>query len=142
MSEDEDAMMMDDEGNSIATNMCVRPDVGFAYRPRGPESVNGSVTGNSFVLPRPVGVKDREDMMEDDDISTLTEYSMEEDDDNVSQTTTNTALLSVVTTGTDSTTVPTRNFPAETRQRVTKRPMLKENALLRDNSHFKRRRMA
>ena len=141
-------MMTDeDEGNSVATTMGVKADTHglFVVRPpRDLESVNGSVTGNSLVLPRPLD-QDEGDIMEDDDVSTLTEYSMEEEDDNISQATQNTAWT-VVTTGTDSTTVPTRNFPSagemSSKPRMNgKRNMMKDGTLL-SNSQFKRRRMA
>ena len=81
--------------------------------------------------------------MEDDDSSTLTEYSMEEEDDNVSQTTQNTAWT-VITTGTDSTTVPTRNFPIsnDKRERLGgKRPAQRKDNRLLSNSQFKRQRL-
>jgi hypothetical protein len=138
-------MMEDDDSNSIATTMGVKDDFyTLANRqPRDLESIAGSVTGNSLALPKALGQK-RAEMMEDDDVSTLTEYSMEEEDDNISQTTQNTAWT-VITTGTDSTTVPTRNFPfaRDTRQQREgrKRQMIKENVLL-SNSQFKRRRMS
>jgi hypothetical protein len=151
---DDDVMMMEDEGNSITTTMGVFMGYGTSPRRSRPssreyESVNGSVTGNSFVVSKHVvssegtGEGGGEMLLDNDDISTLTEYSMDEEDDDVSQTTANTAWT-VVTTGTDSTTVPTRNFlPVDpSRQRMTKRPLLKEASLLRDNSQFKRRRRA
>jgi hypothetical protein len=137
--DEEDVTMHDEDENSVATTMGVRANVGGGpSRQRDFESTNGSVSGNSFVLPKPLD--DSVDMKEDDDISTLTEYSMDEEDDNVSQTTTNTTWT-VVTTGTDSTTVPTRNLlPGGALHRITKRSMIPDNAMMRDNSRFKRRR--
>jgi hypothetical protein len=146
--EEDDAMMTDeDESNSIATTMGVKADNHGSFVTRNLqdlESTNGSVAGNSLVLPRPLG-QDEGDDMEDDDISTLTEYSMEEEDDTGSQATHNTAWT-VITTGTDSTTVPTRNFPSlEEMKRKSrangKRSKFKEGTLL-SNSQFKRRRLA
>jgi hypothetical protein len=147
-TEDEDAVMKDDdEGGSVATTMGVMADTHglFVLRPlRDLESVNGSVTGNSLVLPRPLA-QDDADLMDDDDISTLTEYSMEEEDDNVSQATQNTSWT-VVTTGTDSTTVPTRNFASTgdiaNKPRTNGKRNLSKDGMLLSNSHFKRRRMA
>jgi hypothetical protein len=137
--DEEDVTMHDEDDASAATSMGVRAKFGgFPSRPRELETTNGSVACNSFVLPKPLD--DSVDMKEDDDISTLTEYSMDDEDDNVSQTTTNTTWT-VVTTGTDSSTVPTRNLlPGGTLHRMTKRPMVPDNALMRDNSKFKRRR--
>lgn len=139
LKEEEDVAMQDEDEASAATSMGVRAKSGgFPSRGRDVDSANERYAGNSFVLPNPLD--DSVDMKGDDDISTLTEYSMDEEDDNVSQTTTNTAWT-VVTTGTDSSTVPTRNFlPGRTLPRMTKRPMVPDNALLRDNSRFKRRR--
>lgn len=139
LKEEEDVSMRDEDDKSIATTMGVRAKFrSFASRTQGLESSNGFVSGNSFVLPKPLD--ESVDMKEDDDISTLTEYSMDEEDDNVSQTTTNTTWT-VVTTGTDSTTVPTRNLlPGGTLNGMTKRSMVPDNALMRDNSKFKRRR--
>ena len=139
---DDDDVMMEDDG--VATTQGVKADAqGFAVRPPCDIDADGSVTGNSLILPIPLQGDIGEGIpMEDDEISTLTEYSMEEEDDNVSQTTQNTAWT-VITTGTDSTTVPTRNFPTsgDKRERLgEKRPVRKENRLL-NNSQFKRRRL-
>lgn len=144
-SDDDDVMMEDDD---VATTQGVKADAqGFAVRAPCDIDTAGSVTGSSLILPRPLGADDGErlSMEDDDDISTLTEYSMEEEDDNVSQTTQNTAWT-VTTTGTDSTTVPTRNFPSppdsnNREQLGEKRATRKENKLL-NNSQFKRRRFA
>ncbi|KAG7366940.1 hypothetical protein IV203_029610 [Nitzschia inconspicua] len=145
----EDSMMTDeDEGSSVATTMGVKADTNglFVSRPpRDLDSVNGSVTGNSLILPRPLD-QNEEDDMEDDDVSTLTEYSMEDEDDNGSQATQNTNWT-VVTTGTDSTTVPTRNHPFNGNMKNSKprargkRNLMRDGALL-SNSQFKRRRKA
>jgi hypothetical protein len=138
-NEEEDVTMQDEDEASAATSMGVRAKYGgYPSRARDVESANESVAGNSFVLPQPLD--DSVDMKDDDDISTLTEYSMDEEDDNVSQTTTNTTWT-VVTTGTDSSTVPTRNvLQGGTLHGMTKRHMVHDNALMRDNSKFKRRR--
>jgi hypothetical protein len=140
--DDDDAMMEDDDA---ATAQGVKADArGFAVRRPCDIDAEGSVTGNSLILPRPLPDDSGEIMsMEDDDVSTLTECSMEEEDDNVSQTTQNTAWT-VITTGTDSTTVPTRNFfpnGDKRKEMGEKRSMKKENRLL-SNSQFKRRRLA
>ena len=149
-NDDDDVMMEEDD--DVATTQGVKADAQghFAVRPPCELDAEGSVAGNSLILPVSLQQDDsgEEIPMEDDDISTLTEYSMEEEDDNVSQTTQNTAWT-VITTGTDSTTVPTRNFPpngngsggGDKRERLgEKRPGRKEHRLF-NNSQFKRRRL-
>jgi hypothetical protein len=148
-TEDEDAMVMeaDGDGGSVATTMGVMADTRglFVLRSsRELESVDGSVTGNSLVLPGSL-TQDDGDLMDDDDISTLTECSMDEEDDNFSQATQNTSWT-VVTTGTDSTTVPTRNFASAgditNKSQMNGKRTLMKNGVLLSNSKFKRRRIA
>jgi hypothetical protein len=174
---EEDTMMrmkMSDDENeesSVATTMGVKADTNGLFVLRPPcdlESVNGSVSGNSLLLPRPLvaaaaaaavtdaTVAAQDDnygdyLMEnnDDDVSILTEHSImdEEEDDNISQATHNTSWT-VITTGTDSTTIPTRNFTSSYGQNNKKMPPRKKgkrnltkDAILLSNSQFKRRRM-
>ena len=135
MDDENDVVMQGDDdendSNSIPTTMGVRASFNeYGNRSRNEHHASNdtiSVAGNtSFFIPLPIptpGKVDRQQVQQqqqhmnlengdrdcDDDISTLTEYSMDEEkkneDDNLSQTTTNTTRTFVTDDATDSTTL-------------------------------------
>ena len=123
------------DNRSIDTAMGVAATDECRATPLHQESVSGA-----FVIQR-----DREDGRRmDDDISVLTECSfMDEDEDTSSQVTAAAAseTWTVVTTATDSTTIPTRNTARLRAHRNKRRnAVVTENPFAHDNSPFKRRR--
>jgi hypothetical protein len=134
--QEQDVSMGQDNG-SIRTAMSVRATHGACTLPLHNEAVSGS-----FEIPR--GLPDAGRKKDDeDDISVLTEFSgMEEEEDASSQVTAGTETWTVVTTATDSTTIPTRNtrqvLPEQTAKR--RHGVCENGNPLLDNSNFKRRR--
>lgn len=128
----QDECMGQDNG-SIDTQMGVREMQGTCTMPLHTEAGN-----KAFVIP--TGLSD-ERRMNDDDISVLTEFSgMDEEEDACSQVTA--TSWTVVTTSTDSTTIPTTNTTLAMPQPRTKRRNLafSENVFAQNNTPFKRRR--
>jgi len=132
---------MGQDSRSISTTMGVRipPSNRTAGFPlHAPLRANPIASGESFVIPRGWGCERMK--ADDDDVSVLTEYSgMEEEEDACSQVTA-AESWTVVTTATDSTTIPTRNIATLKAEQQRKRRVACENGLPLDNSQFKRRR--
>jgi hypothetical protein len=122
------------DARSIDTVMGVRAANGSCNIPLHHEAVRAS-----FEIPRSLPDGRR---MDNDDVSVLTDYSgmEEEEEDACSQVTKASESWTVVTTATDSTTIPTRNIATEMTQRRTKRRhvVVSENPFVHDNAPFKR----
>ncbi len=133
--EQDDCMVQD--ARSIDTGMGVRATNGSCNIPLH----HHEAAKASFEIPR--GQPDGRRIDKDDDnISVLTEFSgmEEEEEDASSQVTKTSESWTVVTTATDSTTIPTRNKAPELTQRRTKRrhAVVSENPFAHDNASFKR----
>jgi hypothetical protein len=125
--------MQDDD--SVATTMGVRPTT------MPMDAINSAPNEppvcSPFVIPKRLpGTATGDD--DDDDISVLTEFSlMDDEEDSLSQVTT----WTVVTTGTDSTTLPRRNsVPVQPKSATKRRHATISLKVPHDNSSFKRRR--
>ena len=140
--QEQDDYMIEDT-RSIDTAMGVR-DSSYVGPPYNMFPLHDEAVRTSFELPR--GLQGSRRMLDEDDISVLTEFSgmeEEEEEDASSQVTVSVTseLWTVVTTATGSTTIPTRNInPELSSQRGAKRRynIVAENPFAHDNTHFKR----